>query len=148
MARPERPKVHSIAFVLTKVEDSPAWRELLAENRDRLATFVSRAVADGALDPDLGQRLREAPWIPVSAKLGEAAAHVLAHAAVLLADAAGLGDGTLGTPLKLGEQMEVLDIVQRLARHETLRATEAGAKGFRSPGRGRRTDGPVTYHVC
>lgn len=66
-------KVHSIAFMLTKVEDSPAWRELLTENRERLASFVSRAVTDGAMDPDLGQRLRQAPWIPVSAKLAEAA---------------------------------------------------------------------------
>jgi hypothetical protein len=60
-------RILSVAFVLTKVEDSTSWRELLVENRERLARFC----AD--LDPVVAQRLLEAPWLPVSAKLGEAA---------------------------------------------------------------------------
>lgn len=60
-------RVPAIAFVLTKVEDSTSWRELLRENRERLARFCQD------LDPVVAQRLREAPWLPVSAKLGEAA---------------------------------------------------------------------------
>ncbi|MDN5933837.1 MAG: dynamin family protein, partial [Pseudonocardia sp.] len=60
-------RILSVAFVLTKVEDSTSWRELLAENRSRLARFC------GDLDPVVAQRLLEAPWLPVSAKLGEAA---------------------------------------------------------------------------
>jgi hypothetical protein len=61
-------RIHAVAFVLTKVEDSSSWRELLGENRDRLARFVER------LDEPVARRLLEAPWFPVSAKLGEAAA--------------------------------------------------------------------------
>ncbi|MHA6782790.1 dynamin family protein [Pseudonocardia saturnea] len=60
-------RILSVAFVLTKVEDSTSWRELLAENRERLARFCTD------LDPVVAQRLLEAPWLPVSAKLGEAA---------------------------------------------------------------------------
>ncbi|RLK53726.1 dynamin family protein [Actinokineospora cianjurensis] len=60
-------RVHTIAFVMTKVEDSVGWRELLTENRERLA----RSVED--LDPRVGKRLLAAPWLPVSAKLAEAA---------------------------------------------------------------------------
>jgi hypothetical protein len=74
--------IRAIAFVLTKVEDSSSWRELLAENRRRLAAFVAgRRERDGG-GPDSGgpgasdelQRLLDAPWIPVSAKLADAAA--------------------------------------------------------------------------
>lgn len=67
-------RVRAIAFVLTKVEDSANWRALQEENRARLATFVNEAVA---ADPGRAATLNpllEAPWIPVSAKLAEAAA--------------------------------------------------------------------------
>ncbi|WP_300015570.1 dynamin family protein [Pseudonocardia sp.] len=60
-------RIASVAFVLTKVEDSTSWRDLLRENRERLARFCS------GLDPVVATRLTEAPWLPVSAKLGEAA---------------------------------------------------------------------------
>jgi len=64
-------RVHAVAFVFTKVEDSTSRRELLAENRVRLARFAG---ADGpGLDPAVAERLLDAPWLPVSAKLGEAA---------------------------------------------------------------------------
>ena len=64
-------RIHAIAFVLTKVEDSTIWRELLAENRQRVDRFVG---PDGpGLDPAVAKRLLDAPWLPVSAKLGEAA---------------------------------------------------------------------------
>ncbi|WP_169514507.1 dynamin family protein [Actinokineospora enzanensis] len=60
-------RIHTVAFVLTKVEDSTGWRELLTENRERLA----RSVVD--LDPRVARRLLAAPWLPVSSKLAEAA---------------------------------------------------------------------------
>jgi hypothetical protein len=64
-------RIHAVAFVLTKVEDSTSWRELLRENRERLHRFCG---PDGpGLSPEVVARLREAPWLPVSAKLGEAA---------------------------------------------------------------------------
>ncbi len=64
-------RIHAVAFVLTKVEDSTSWRELLRENRERLHRFCG---PDGpGLDPAVAARLVEAPWLPVSAKLGEAA---------------------------------------------------------------------------
>lgn len=64
-------RIHAVAFVLTKVEDSTSWRELLRENRERLSRFCG---PDGpGLDPAVATRLLEAPWLPVSAKLGEAA---------------------------------------------------------------------------
>jgi hypothetical protein len=64
-------RISSVAFVLTKVEDSTSWRDLLRENRERLARFCG---PDGpGLDPVVAQRLLEAPWLPVGAKLGEAA---------------------------------------------------------------------------
>lgn len=66
-------RVNSIAFVLTKVDDSGNWRDLLTENRQRLTAFVDRAGEDGVLDTEACDRLRAAPWIPVSAKLAEAA---------------------------------------------------------------------------
>lgn len=70
-------RIHSVAFVLTKVEDSTSWRDLLRENRERLARFCG---SDGpGLDPAVAKRLLEAPWLPVSAKLGDAA-HKLASA--------------------------------------------------------------------
>ncbi|WP_026421574.1 dynamin family protein [Actinokineospora inagensis] len=62
-------RVPTVAFVLTKVEDSAGWRELLTENRERLARSVDGSAA----------RLLSAPWLPVSAKLAEAA-QVLAAA--------------------------------------------------------------------
>jgi hypothetical protein len=64
-------RVPAVAFVLTKVEDSTSWRDLLRENRDRLARFCG---PDGpGLDERVATLLREAPWLPVSAKLGDAA---------------------------------------------------------------------------
>ncbi len=66
-------RVPSVAFVLTKIDDSAAWPELLAENRARLATFTAAAVADGRLDAATARRLEQAPWVPVSAALAEAA---------------------------------------------------------------------------
>lgn len=64
-------RILSVAFVLTKVEDSTSWRELLRENRERLTRFCG---PDGpGLAPEVAARLLEAPWLPVSAKLGEAA---------------------------------------------------------------------------
>lgn len=64
-------RVPAVAFVFTKVEDSTSARELLAENRARLARFGSSEEA--GLDPAVASRLQDAPWLPVSAKLGEAA---------------------------------------------------------------------------
>ncbi|MFI6508833.1 dynamin family protein [Streptosporangium sp. NPDC050855] len=66
-------RVQAIAFVLTKVEDSANWRSLMEENRTRLRTFVTEAIA---ADPGRAATLApllEAPWFPVSAKLAEAA---------------------------------------------------------------------------
>jgi len=66
-------RVQAIAFVLTKVEDSANWRALREENKARLKTFVTEAIsADPARAATLAPLL-EAPWIPVSAKLAEAA---------------------------------------------------------------------------
>ncbi|WP_214108831.1 dynamin family protein [Acrocarpospora catenulata] len=61
-------RVQAVTFVLTKVEDSHNWQALLAENRRRLETFV----ADSA--PQHADVLLNAAWLPVSAKLAEAAA--------------------------------------------------------------------------
>jgi hypothetical protein len=86
-------RIHSVAFVLTKVEDSPAWQELLTENMQRLATFVERQ--DTGVDPAVAARLLAAPWFPVSAKLGEAA---LRLAAAGSADRAGQRRDRSGLP--------------------------------------------------
>ncbi|MGQ0778208.1 MAG: dynamin family protein [Pseudonocardiales bacterium] len=68
-------RIHAVAFVFTKVEDSTSWQELLTENRDRLARFVEQSGSNGeeGMHPAVARRLLGAPWIPVSAKLGEAA---------------------------------------------------------------------------
>lgn len=67
-------RIQSIAFVLTKVEDATSWRELLVENRARLARFAGPA--GHGLNPAVAKRLLAAPWLPVSAKLGDAAAEL------------------------------------------------------------------------
>ncbi|HZG91162.1 MAG TPA: dynamin family protein [Pseudonocardia sp.] len=69
-------RVPTVAFVFTKVEDSASGRALLAENRARLARFAGPQGA--GLEPGVGGRLLEAPWLPVSAKLGEAASSLAA----------------------------------------------------------------------
>jgi hypothetical protein len=68
--------IHAIAFVLTKVEDSTSWQELLDENKRRLALFVEELDGPGGRTGDAGgtRRLLGATWIPVSSKLAEAAA--------------------------------------------------------------------------
>ncbi|MEU8201353.1 dynamin family protein [Streptosporangium sp. NPDC049046] len=66
-------RVQAIAFVLTKVEDSANWRALQEENKTRLATFVNEAIAADPRRAATLAPLLEAPWIPVSAKLAEAA---------------------------------------------------------------------------
>ncbi|GIE30551.1 dynamin [Actinoplanes italicus] len=65
--------IHAIAFVLTKVEDSTSWQDLLTENRRRLDMFLKEN-ADRFEDTGGTRRLLDATWIPVSAKLAEAAA--------------------------------------------------------------------------
>ncbi|MGJ6961864.1 dynamin family protein [Streptosporangium sp. G11] len=67
-------RVQAIAFVLTKVEDSANWRALQEENKARLRTFVTEAIAASPGRAATLAPLLEAPWIPVSAKLAEAAA--------------------------------------------------------------------------
>ncbi|GAA3151792.1 dynamin family protein [Planomonospora alba] len=67
-------RVQAIAFVLTKVEDSNNWRALMEENQARLRTFVAQAVAENPARAETLEPLLTAPWIPVSAKLAEAAA--------------------------------------------------------------------------
>jgi Dynamin family len=62
-------RIHVVAFVLTKVEDSTSWRDLLDENRRRVVDFCG----DSGLDPAAAARLIDAPWFPVSAKLADAA---------------------------------------------------------------------------
>ena len=49
--------IASVAFVLTKVDQQPAWRDILAGNRDRIAS-VAPEFAD-------------APWFPVASPLAE-----------------------------------------------------------------------------
>ncbi|MBG0816864.1 dynamin family protein [Planomonospora sp. ID82291] len=66
-------RVQAIAFVLTKVEDSANWRTLMEENQARLKTFVTEAVAQDPARAVTLTPLLSAPWIPVSAKLAEAA---------------------------------------------------------------------------
>ncbi|MEU4831810.1 dynamin family protein [Streptosporangium sp. NPDC023615] len=66
-------RVQAIAFVLTKVEDSANWRSLMEENRARLRTFVTEEIAASPARAATLAPLLEAPWIPVSAKLAEAA---------------------------------------------------------------------------
>ncbi|MER5623123.1 dynamin family protein [Streptosporangium sp. NPDC002544] len=66
-------RVQAIVFVLTKVEDSTNWRNLQEENRTRLRTFVTEAIAADPARAATLAPLLEAPWIPVSAKLAEAA---------------------------------------------------------------------------
>ncbi|GAA0377811.1 dynamin [Acrocarpospora corrugata] len=63
-------RVQAVTFVLTKVEDSANWQALLAENRRRLELFVAES---GLVTPENGRILRAAAWLPVSAKLAEAA---------------------------------------------------------------------------
>ncbi|GAA0965913.1 dynamin family protein [Acrocarpospora macrocephala] len=63
-------RVQAVTFVLTKVEDSANWQALLAENRRRLDTFVAES---GLVAPENAAILRGAAWLPVSAKLAEAA---------------------------------------------------------------------------
>ncbi|MER5426730.1 dynamin family protein [Streptosporangium roseum] len=66
-------RVQAIAFVLTKVEDSANWQSLQEENKARLRTFVAQAVAENPARAATLGPLLEAPWIPVSSKLAEAA---------------------------------------------------------------------------
>ncbi|MBB2915260.1 hypothetical protein FHS43_006580 [Streptosporangium becharense] len=66
-------RVQAIAFVLTKVEDSANWKSLMEENKARLRTFVTEAVAADPGRTATLSPLLSAPWIPVSAKLAEAA---------------------------------------------------------------------------
>ena len=66
-------RVRAIVFVLTKVEDSTNWRSLQEENKTRLRTFVTEAIAADPARAATLAPLLEAPWIPVSAKLAEAA---------------------------------------------------------------------------
>lgn len=66
-------RVQAIVFVLTKVEDSTNWRNLQEENKTRLRTFVTEAIAADPARAATLAPLLEAPWIPVSAKLAEAA---------------------------------------------------------------------------
>ncbi|GHH71288.1 dynamin [Streptosporangium violaceochromogenes] len=66
-------RVQAIVFVLTKVEDSANWRSLQEENRARLRTFVTEAIAADPGRAAVLAPLLEAPWIPVSSKLAEAA---------------------------------------------------------------------------
>ncbi|ACZ88699.1 dynamin family protein [Streptosporangium roseum] len=66
-------RVQAIAFVLTKVEDSANWQSLQEENKARLRTFVTQAVAENPARAATLGPLLEAPWIPVSSKLAEAA---------------------------------------------------------------------------
>ncbi|WP_343972333.1 dynamin family protein, partial [Streptosporangium amethystogenes] len=66
-------RVQAIVFVLTKVEDSTNWRNLQEENKSRLRTFVTEAIAADPARAATLAPLLEAPWIPVSAKLAEAA---------------------------------------------------------------------------
>ncbi|BCB76941.1 dynamin family protein [Phytohabitans flavus] len=72
--------IRAIAFVLTKVEDSSSWQGLLEENKRRLAAFAA-GLPDGA-----GERLLNAPWIPVSAKLADASSARRAAGATARAD--------------------------------------------------------------
>lgn len=67
-------RIHSIAFVLTMAENSTSADALEAENKERLSRFVEQAATDhNDVHPDVARRLLAAPWIAVSAKLGEAA---------------------------------------------------------------------------
>lgn len=66
-------RVQAIAFVLTKVEDSANWQRLQEENKARLRTFVTEAIAATPGRAATLKALLEAPWIPVSSKLAEAA---------------------------------------------------------------------------
>ncbi|MFD8561062.1 dynamin family protein [Streptosporangium canum] len=66
-------RVQAIVFVLTKVEDSANWQSLQEENKTRLRTFVTQAVAENPARAATLCPLLEAPWIPVSSKLAEAA---------------------------------------------------------------------------
>ncbi|MEV4379601.1 dynamin family protein [Streptosporangium sp. NPDC049644] len=66
-------RVQAIVFVLTKVEDSTNWRNLQEENKSRLRTFVTEAIAADPARAATLAPLLAAPWIPVSAKLAEAA---------------------------------------------------------------------------
>lgn len=66
-------RLHDVAFVLTKIDDSVGWRDLLAENRERLARFVETRRAAGEMDEPTASRLLAAPWLPVSARLADAA---------------------------------------------------------------------------
>ncbi|MET8336407.1 dynamin family protein [Streptosporangium canum] len=66
-------RVQAIVFVLTKVEDSANWQSLQEENKARLRTFVTQAVAEDPARAATLCPLLEAPWIPVSSKLAEAA---------------------------------------------------------------------------
>ncbi|HTJ38862.1 MAG TPA: dynamin family protein [Dactylosporangium sp.] len=79
-------RVEVVAFVLTMVEDSSSWHELLEENRRRLAAFVNASADDPGSDVRI-RRLLGAPWIPVSAKLAEASAARRALGQVERADA-------------------------------------------------------------
>ncbi|MBN1170912.1 MAG: dynamin family protein [Micromonosporaceae bacterium] len=65
--------IGSVAFVMTKVEDSVAWRELVTENQRRLAAFIAH-LPDGSTRETRYRRLLTAPWIPVSSRLAEASA--------------------------------------------------------------------------
>lgn len=67
-------RVQAVAFVLTKVEDSTNWQALLEENRRRLEAFVAEARRERPESDRLLGPLLDAPWLPVSAKLAEAAA--------------------------------------------------------------------------
>ncbi len=68
-------RVPQVAFVLTKIDDAPHWRELLDENRRRLVSFVATPTGEGRqFTPRDAARLTEAVWLPVSSRMADAAA--------------------------------------------------------------------------
>ncbi len=131
-------RVPAVAFVLTKVEDSTSWRELLRENRERLARFCG---PDGpGLDERVAGLLREAPWLPVSAKLGDAA---------LALEAAGHIERAAARRARSGLPALERRVRGYAQRREVVRAggvlalAAAGLRALAEPEQDRAAAGPV-----
>jgi hypothetical protein len=131
-------RVPAVAFVLTKVEDSTSWRELLRENRERLARFCG---PDGpGLDERVAGLLREAPWLPVSAKLADAA---------LALEAAGHAERAAARRARSGLPALERRVRGYAQRREVVRAggvlalAAAGLRALAEPEQDRAAAGPV-----
>lgn len=114
-------RVEAITFVMTKIDDSDSWPQLIEENRARLAEFL-QLPAPGDPGEKEARRRRErllaAAWLPVSAATAEkAAARAAAGNAARAAQLRGRSGFTA-----LAAQLEAYGRARQLVRSSQLLA--------------------------